>query len=193
MGLFDSLFGSKKEKYSEAERNFLLVLMKLRVRRLANSNGFSGDDAEHIVEDIVKTEDLSGDKLFSIPDTIVFKIVRDFIRIVSTNVDIARKTGIEVDIDAGQRSTIEKIEKYRNKLLGMEEVKEFPKTLDAYVFYRVWREVGFVSGGDPASIGFTRETVQVMTDLVKEGYKSNINFKIESDGRDTAGKDSMSQ
>lgn len=176
---FGWIYGGKPEKYTEAERNFLFGLVKLRLFAIISAADFPKDSIEWIVEDIVRTQNLSGDNLFFSPDIIIFKIVRDFIRTLADNLKAARLKGIEVDIDAEQKLIIEKIEKDRNNLFGMDDADEFPRTLDDYVFYRVQREVPFVGGIDnPAGIGFTRETVQAMTDLVKEGCKSNFAIKI---------------
>lgn len=178
MGLFGSLFGQKADKYTEAERNFLSALMRLRLTKLVNSQGFSGDQAEIVVEDIVSGEDLSGDRLLSIPDTIVFNVVRDFIALMSSKAKLDGLTRSDVDPDANRIATIERIEEQRNRLLGMDDLRDFPRTLDAYVYYRVLREIIFISGADPANIGFTKDTVQLMTDLVKDAYRSNIDFEI---------------
>lgn len=110
------------------------------------------------------------------------KLVKDYIRVVSANVSEAKRRNISLDMARGEALTLEHIERHRNALLGMPEVEHVPPTLDAYILYRVPREVAFVSGSDPGSIGFTKatlqSTLQSMTDIVKEVYRPTANFDL---------------
>lgn len=177
MGLFGSLFKPKTEQYSPDERKLILVLLSVRLKNLSESQGHSSDEAMAITERTIKSQDLSGDRILGVPDGMIVKIIRDFIKNMSANLAEAKRQNIKVDLAGRKKLILEHIERNRNAVLGMSETSNIPPTLDAYIHFRVRREVEFIYKTDPEVMGFTRETVQLMVNIAKEVYRSKADFQ----------------
>ena len=105
------------------------------------------------------------------------KHYKGLVKILSRNINLAKKQNVSFDLNDRQL-IIEHIENFRNKLLGLPEIKNFPRTLDAYVFYRVRREVELINKTDPEIMGFSEDTVQMMTNLLKGVYGRDVFFEL---------------
>ena len=174
MGLFGSIFGRKTEEYSANDAKILCALVALRISRSFEAQGYSPNEAQALTDEVIKKEGLYGDKILSVPDGVVQKIIMDYVKILSHNINEAKKRKIVLELNGFRQLTIEHIENFRNQLLGLPEIKNFPRTIDAYVFYRVQREVEFLNKTNPEGMGFSKDTVQLMTNLLKGVYGRDI-------------------
>lgn len=177
MGLKDLFFG-KQEQYTAEEKKLILVLMALRISRGMEAEGYSENDAQAMTTDLLKKQDFSGEKILHAPDAMVVKIVKDYIKNLSANLNAAKAQNINIDLDRGKKLTIQHIDKHRNRILALPDSAYVPDNLDDFIFYRVQREVEAVSRDNPEKLGFSRDTVQMMTNVVKAVYQPTINFQI---------------
>lgn len=176
MGIRD-LF-SKKEVFSTEEKKIVLALMTLRIARRYQTSGHSERDAQRKTEAIMLFQNLSGSKLLEAPDAIIVKIVKDYVKNMTANLNAAKSRRVEVDLKDLKTFVIKTIDDHRNRVLSLGESTSVPDDLDGFILYRIRREVEAVTGENPEGLGFSNPTVKMMTDIVKAVYQPTIDFKL---------------
>jgi hypothetical protein len=178
VGFFGTLFGRQNQPVTANDLQAIYTLLSIRVYNHYEVLGYSQNECKAKTEEELRNYDLSESNIMQAPDGIIMKIVKDYATVLSDNLTKAERGGFAIDVVNGKRLIIEHIERHRNSLLKLSEVREFPRTLDDYVFYRVRREVQEVGGDDPDQLGFSRETVRLMTNVAKAGYQEHVSCPL---------------
>lgn len=180
MGLFDFFrrTNSGSNGYSEGDKKIIIQLLGYRTLKYFESQGYTQTDASKMSLELLNQQDLSGNNILQAPEASIFKIIRDYIEGIDFNINTAKKKNILVNTPEISEFVISYIEKERNKLVGINDLPNFPLNIDDYVFYRVQREIPVFNKTSAENLGFTKEVVQSMVNIVKAAYDAQLNWKI---------------
>lgn len=155
------------------------ALTKLRMTRIAESQGHSPEDAKTIAEDaILRQGGVSGIKAMGTPEGAIVVIVETYLRKVASR-------GVELGgpehFTQANNEAIAAIESHRSAF-GAKGTSNYPKDIDDYVYYRINLEMQHQFGRSADSMGLDRETVKILTHTAKANLLKTITEGGNSNG-----------
>lgn len=139
------------------------ALTKLRMARLAESQGHSAEEAKAIADDTIRQGGISGMKAMATPEGSIVTIVESHLQYIAKRcVDL----GGPDHFTQANNEAIAAIETHRSRF-GAKGLPSYPKDIDDYVYYRINLEIQDQFGCSADSMGLDRQTTKILTHTAK--------------------------
>ena len=152
--------------------DLVLNLIKLRLKRLARSEGATDSEAEARVIAFLKSQDLEGMTFLATPEGSIVTIVETYVNSIGQwMLDSGLKSdspNFNAEFKRANALVIDEIERRRSII--QPGSSSYPKDIDEYVFYRLGVEIRFTHGVEPEVLGFDKKTVKILTHTAKRQF-----------------------
>ena len=139
------------------------ALTKLRMARLAESQGHSAEEAKSIAEDTIRQGGISGMKAMATPEGSIVTIVESHLQYIAKR---CVELGGPDHFTQANNEAIAAIEAHRSRFVAKGPAT-YPKDIDDYVYYRINLEVQDQFGCSADSVGLDRQTTKILTHTAK--------------------------
>jgi len=140
-----------------------VALTKLRMTRLAESQGHSPEEAKAIAEDAILQGGISGMKAMATPEGSIVTIVESHLQYIAKR--CVQLGGPDHFAQANDEALAE-IEAHRSRF-GAKGLSNYPKGIDDYVYYRINLEIQDQFGCSAEAMGLDRQTTKMLTHTAK--------------------------
>ena len=157
-----------------------VALVKIRMSRLAESQGHSPDEAKAIAEDTIRQGGISGMKAMATPEGSILTIVETHLKYIAKR---CAELGGANHFDQANTEALAVIESHRSRF-GAKGTSNYPKDIDDYVYYRINLEIRNQFGCSPEEMGLDKQTTKVLTHTAK----SNLVKMLQGDNGESGSK-----
>ncbi|MFZ3223132.1 MAG: CFI-box-CTERM domain-containing protein [Rugosibacter sp.] len=139
------------------------ALTRLRMARLAESQGHSAEQARAIADDTLRQGGVSGLKAMATPEGSIVTIVESHLQHIAKR---CVELGGPDHFTQANNEAIAAIEAHRSQF-GAKGLPSYPKDIDDYVYYRINLEIQDQFGCNADSMGLDRQTTKMLTHTAK--------------------------
>lgn len=139
-----------------------IALTKLRMSRLAESQGHSSDEAKAMAENAIREGGVSDMMAMATPEGSIVTIVETYLWFTRRSVELGGPDHFEQAND----EALAAIEAHRSNFCT-KGLSTYPKNIDDYVFYRINLEIRDKIGCDAEEIGLDKQTTKMLTQIAK--------------------------
>lgn len=140
-----------------------VALTRLRMCRLAESQGHSPDEAKAMAENAIRQGGISGMKAMATPEGSIVTIVESHLQYIAKR--CVELGGADYFAQANNEA-LAAIEAHRSRF-GAKGLSTYPKDIDDYVFYRINLEIRDQFGCSAEEMGLDKQTTKMLTHTAK--------------------------
>lgn len=140
-----------------------VALTKLRMSRLAESQGHSPEEAKAIAENAIRQGGINGMKAMATTEGSIVTIVESHLQYIAKR--CVELGGVDHFAQANDEA-LAVIETHRSRF-GAKGLSTYPKDIDDYVFYRINLEIRDQFGCAAEEMGLDKQTTKMLTHTAK--------------------------